>query len=489
MRISVSKIGNTRFKPRDVDSLTTLADVITKYNYSLGTFKNNYRNLKNFLGTELIALDFDEGLTIDEAVEIFKDHAHIIAPTRNHRKDKDGIVADRFRVILKLSQEITDEKVFKHTVKQLMNEYPQADTACSDASRMFYPGQEYVSIRKDGQLIEPLMPPKLEVVKQLAVNSSMRGLLSRNTLEFLTNGAKAGTWNATLFKAAVDFLEQGYSKEECIERCEKITGHLDESDLKTIDSAYERDAMYPPRIKETAFNIKSIADVLNSTEKIEWLVDGLLTIGGISIYAGAPKCGKSTIMRQLSQAIINGGTFLDRKVKKGGVLYLALEEQEALLKEQYKKVDIKDGEPFHVHVGPVSGANIIEDLEYLINHLGVSLVVIDTFLLLAQFDNLNDYNDVYKVVSQYRNLARATGAHVMCLHHQNKGENRGANSILGSTAIQGAVDCAIVMNHVQGRNELRKLSSWQRGGKPFDNFYVKYDSELEIYTKSDFDGF
>ena len=51
-------------------------------------------------------------MTIDQAKLVFQDYAHAILPTRNHRKEKNGEVADRFRVFLQLEEPITNEKTF-----------------------------------------------------------------------------------------------------------------------------------------------------------------------------------------------------------------------------------------------------------------------------------------------------------------------------------------------------------------------------------------
>lgn len=48
----------------------------------------------------LLILDIDDGLTIIEAKETFKDYKYLIATTKSHQKEKSGKVCDRFRVIL-----------------------------------------------------------------------------------------------------------------------------------------------------------------------------------------------------------------------------------------------------------------------------------------------------------------------------------------------------------------------------------------------------
>ena len=48
-------------------------------------------------------LDFDDGFTIEQAKEVFKDYQYIIYTTKSHQQEKKGLTCDRFRVILRSS--------------------------------------------------------------------------------------------------------------------------------------------------------------------------------------------------------------------------------------------------------------------------------------------------------------------------------------------------------------------------------------------------
>ncbi len=56
-----------------------------------------------------------------------------------------------------------------------------------------------------------------------------------------------------------------------------------------------------------------------------WAVPDLITVG-LTILAGRPKVGKSWLALQTAIAVGTGGKVLDRHVKQGSVLYLALED-------------------------------------------------------------------------------------------------------------------------------------------------------------------
>src|SRR5579884_1070485 len=52
-----------------------------------------------------------------------------------------------------------------------------------------------------------------------------------------------------------------------------------------------------------------------------WVVDGLLIAGGVSLFGGRPKSGKSTIVRTLLRSVVMGEPFLGRRTATGRVLY------------------------------------------------------------------------------------------------------------------------------------------------------------------------
>jgi hypothetical protein len=48
----------------------------------------------------MLIFDIDDGMSIDEAKRKFKKFTYLIVTTKSHKKEKKGIVCDRFRVIL-----------------------------------------------------------------------------------------------------------------------------------------------------------------------------------------------------------------------------------------------------------------------------------------------------------------------------------------------------------------------------------------------------
>jgi hypothetical protein len=488
MRISISKDDTFGFKTVDVNTVDEIVKAVTSSNWSCSVFKNGHRKLENFISADCIAFDIDNkgtNINIELARDLFSQYKHLILPTQSHRINKTGQgVADRYRVIIPFEKTITDPDEYYGTWQKFYERFDFIDKACKDPSRYWKPSTGLFNARwNDGECAIGIKPTKKQETVQVV--TGLRGTLTRKTLNFLINGAEAGTWNVNLFEAALDFKSQGYSLDEAMERlsipCRMSLGNdgeLDETDIESIKSAYNEDTRHDKRGPVKVFNFQRVGELINNNEKMEWLVDGLLSVGGMSIIAGAPKSGKSTIIRQLGKAIAQGTDFLGRKCKQGGVLYLALEEQRSLLSQQLRQLGVKSEDPFFIHCGPVFNPNKADALYDFAIEQRPALIVIDTLILFANGKDINNYNEMYEILSFFRELARDTGSHVTFVHHQNKSQAGGTNSIMGSSAIHGAVDNAMIFCNVNG---VRKLTTSQRGGVPFENHPLEFDYETQTY--------
>ncbi len=494
--MQVSKVfANVSAKPVVVNTLKDLAKLATSETYSLATFNKGHRTIENFQQTESIALDIDEGMTLDQAKKEFAPYKHLILPTKSHQKEKNGKVADRFRVILFLDQPIKDADTYYATWSALKAKFPACDDACKDPSRQFYRSVGVASENDTGTLVTPVAPTpkaKLEVVPKL--DAGQTGKLAHATAHFLLEGAPKGGRHSALYKAARDANQNGYSKEWFLAQVHKLSettgdnAYVNEGAMKTIDDAFEKEAKHAPRLEENAFSFMPIGELMARNIELKWVVDYLLTEGGMSIFAGAPKSGKSTLVRQLVRCICRGESFLGHSVKKGNIVYCALEEQDAMLKNDFKRLGITANDPIQIHVGGPMTMNATRDLEEYLVAQKPMLCVIDTLMLLAHIKNINDYAEVNVVMSRLRKIARDSGTHLLLVHHGKKpqdGAPAGGSSIIGSTAFFGAVDMALTID-VMGR--ARKITTRGRGVKQYDHRPVIFDDKTHTFTLGEIEG-
>lgn len=127
------------------DAFTDL--ILNSKALSAQRFKDGHRCAANSIGVQnTLWLDFDEGITIEEAKEKFKDYWYVIYTSMNHQKEKHGLPAcDRFRVVLKVKEPMPKEKGRYQEVMEKIALDLGADDACKDYSR-YYRGNSEAEI-------------------------------------------------------------------------------------------------------------------------------------------------------------------------------------------------------------------------------------------------------------------------------------------------------------------------------------------------------
>lgn len=130
-----------RFKPANGE-FKNLFNIIGKYPWSPIVFRDNYRRSANFMFSELIGLDYDDGrFSLDDAKEwvLENDFEALVGTTKSHLKKKqNGMTCDRFRIILRASSACRDVESYEYTLKKIIKE-TRGDISCKDAGRFFYP--------------------------------------------------------------------------------------------------------------------------------------------------------------------------------------------------------------------------------------------------------------------------------------------------------------------------------------------------------------
>lgn len=265
----VSKmLGLTSTQELKFNNIKGLAEFTLKTDWSPFVFQDGYRHAKSWGLCDVIALDIDDGCTIEEAKNLFKEYSFVILTSKSHQIEKNGLICDRFRIIIPLSESIKDKEIYKNTWYSLSNKYPFIDQQCKDFARFYYKSKELVHINHG----KPLQPITENIIPKVYETPKMdllltKGKLSRGTMEFIVEGAKPGKRNIACFKAAKDFQEQGYTIEEAFDSISKspcIDVEFSEEEIqRTIESAYSNDPKYDPRglAEKTTYVAMSVADL------------------------------------------------------------------------------------------------------------------------------------------------------------------------------------------------------------------------------------
>ena len=220
---------------------------------------------------------------------------------------------------------------------------------------------------------------------------------------------------------------------------------------------------------------------LNQEEDLEppYVWEGVLPASATSLLAAKPKAGKSTLARNLMAAVTQGQPFLGRATTQGPVVYLCLEERRREVLLHLKQLGAA-GLPGRIFLGTrlehrpdLTVFNILEDA---INRVRAVLAVVDPLARFTSFKDGNDYADVTRVMTPLTEVARITTCHVMLVHHMTKRGN-GGDAILGSTALFGSVDTALLLDK---RGQTRYLESIQRYGEDLPRSALTYNRHTGV---------
>ena len=154
--IKADDIANCLFLPKEIDIAEARKLLRADGRYCMCWFKNNYRKSENYIPGSIntIALDFDDGVTIEEFKEMAKNYYFVIGTTKSHRKLKNGVIADRFRVLLPLSTAFNLSAWEYGIMMDEVNRFFGSDPACRDVARQFRGNPEAEVIYNMGELFE-----------------------------------------------------------------------------------------------------------------------------------------------------------------------------------------------------------------------------------------------------------------------------------------------------------------------------------------------
>jgi hypothetical protein len=177
-------------------------------------WKDGIRKETNFQFADYAVLDFDSPeMPIKEAINIFCDVNHIIATTKSHQKEKNGIICDRYRVIFPFSERITSLEIYRHNMRLFQQRYPC--DKCIDGARYFFPSKEVMSIETESGSwdVNKNIPDKAKF-KVYSQNYSKAGVLPKLARIALKDSIKHGERNIFFYKMARDMAQCGYSFEQ-----------------------------------------------------------------------------------------------------------------------------------------------------------------------------------------------------------------------------------------------------------------------------------
>jgi hypothetical protein len=218
----------------ELNDLKSLARLITSAVWSGCVWQGGERKEKCFHVSSLCVLDVDNGYPLQQAIKDVCDSQHVIATTKSH-----GIKGDRYRIILPWEAPIPHLDVYRYNMERVISRF-DADPACVDAARYFWPSKEVVSISEDGYFedVRPL-PPDYETKNQKELQAAAKHLANPGVLpawitSALKNGVPEGFRNNNVYDIAKVLAYHGLGEPETIQM---IMNSAIKLTLKEVSSA------------------------------------------------------------------------------------------------------------------------------------------------------------------------------------------------------------------------------------------------------------
>lgn len=220
---------------------------------------------------------------------------------------------------------------------------------------------------------------------------------------------------------ATDFCNSGISDISCQKKCQQ-------EDLQTVTMEELYDTVYPLKTP---------------------VVEGLV-YAGTYLFVGAPKVGKSFFMAQLGYHVSRGIPLWDYPVRKGTVLYLALEDDYARLQKRLSRMfGLDSTDSFYFATKSKSLNEGLEEqlTSFVKEHTDARLIIIDTLQKVREVGGDKfSYASDYDIVTKLKHFSDTHGICLLVVHHTRKLESADSfDMISGTNGLLGAADGAFVM--------------------------------------------
>ncbi len=257
-------------------------------------------------------------------------------------------------------------------------------------------------------------------------------------------------------------------------------GH-DAAELRRIVEGTPQLKTHAPAVFTRIEGLESIGQLLDAEiDHTEFLVEGLIPVGGIALLSAKPKCGKSVLAQNIAVAIAKGDEILGRRCRQGPVLYLAMEERRETLLDRLRALGATRDLPIQFRIGRAPHEAMAWLLDAALT-LKPSLVIIDTLIRLIRLKDIERYGETSNALEPLLALSREHGIAQLWLSHNNKSGDT-TNSVSGSNAIVAAVDTTIIMR--RGSDGMRTAFSEQRIGDDMDEIVLNMDLDTFRITSA-----
>jgi len=190
-------------------------------------------------------------------------------------------------------------------------------------------------------------------------------------------------------------------------------------------------------------------------EEPRYLWDAVLPDAGLAVMAASKASGKTMILLQLADAIAKGRDYLGLPTQRTKTLFLELELSERRTQQRLSKMGIvPDGGLGFAFRWP-QGQNGLNAIADIVRENEYGLVIVDVMQMLWPMDaDANSYQDVYSVLSPFRQMANDLDVMIILVTHRRKMETADyVDGVIGSVGIAANSDVILSLLRTRGEDE------------------------------------
>jgi len=246
-----------------------------------------------------------------------------------------------------------------------------------------------------------------------------------------------------------------------------------EGDNLSSDSAWENNSseLNGNRIVGYQFNPQKLEELNLEEFEVDYLWEGVIAKGRITILAAFAKAGKTTLISHLLKQMNEGGELADRLVSPTKVLILTEESQSDWVE---RKKELSLGDNVSLQCYPVLGAlserewmSLMHEVASYCETEGIELVIFDTISGMWSVEDENSSTEINRAFYGLRKLVQNNLA-VMLVHHTTKKSASGGKAVRGSGAINANCDFIAEFDRNGNSGTQRKLKVISRLKKEFE---------------------
>ena len=250
----------------------------------------------------------------------------------------------------------------------------------------------------------------------------------------------------------------------------------------------------------------TLVDAYQERAPIEYLVSGMLTVCSLNIPYGSPGTLKSFLLADLAVCVAAGINWLPPapwiennraagiSTSQAPVMWLDFDNGRRRTHDRFgalgRSRDISPDIPLFYYSMPYpwldsSEERSMSNLAVRIQDRRAKLVVVDN-LGVVSGDAEENSGDMGKVMSLWRQLAEDTGAAIVLIHHQRKGNGlagRAGDSLRGHSSIEASLDLALLIEREEYSDTVNIKATKVRGPDvlPFSAaFTYEHDQNGEL---------